>query len=93
MNFEQTFHQLGVTKIIGNWDFSAISSNTLTFLSGDGVGTVRCFTVEIYNDTSIENDEFFTLSLRNGRDAVATGSSARINILDNDGKNKNVNVE
>ena len=70
----------------GNWDFPRQYSG-LAFRSGDGVGTVRCFTVNIYDDTRVENDEFFTLSPRNGGNVLLTGGSARINILDNDGKN------
>jgi hypothetical protein len=67
-------------------DFSFISSNTLRFSSGDGVGTVRCFTVGIIDDTRVENDEYFTVSLFSGsRTRVAQGI-AIINILDNDGE-------
>ena len=76
----------------GNRDFQRIYSNTLIFPSGDGVGTVRCFTVGIYNDRSVENSEFFTLSLQNGVNAWVTGESARINILDNDGKKNVINA-
>ena len=52
---------------------------------------MRCITVGIYDDTRVENDEFFTLSPRNGNNIRFTGGSARINILDNDGKNNNDN--
>jgi hypothetical protein len=63
-------------------DFPSISSNLL-FPSGDGVGTIRCFTVRIYDDTRVENDEYFTVSLSN---TFRTPGTATINILDNDGE-------
>lgn len=72
--------------LLANLDFPPILSNILSFSSGDNVGTIRCFTVRIYDDTRVENDEFFTVSLTNGVRTQATGSSTRINILDNDGK-------
>jgi hypothetical protein len=71
---------------IANRDFPFISGNTLSFSSGDGVGTMRCFTVGITDDTRVENDELFTVSLANGvRTQVAQGTTT-INIIDNDGE-------
>jgi hypothetical protein len=68
------------------WDFSFVPSNTLSFSSGDGVDTMRCFTVRIYDDTWVENDEYFIISLSNRyRTRVAPGTTT-INILDNDGE-------
>lgn len=74
------------TVLTANLDFPNIFLNTLSFSSGDGVGTVRCFTVGIYDDTRVENNEFFTVSLTSGGRTQVTGGSTRINVLDNDGE-------
>ena len=71
---------------IAGWDFLYIYRNTLWFSSGDGVGTIRCFTVRIIDDTRVENDEYFRVSLSGrSRTRVAQGTTI-INILENDGK-------
>ena len=72
--------------LIANLDFQQISSNTLSFSSGDDTGTMRCFTVGISDDTRVENDEYFTVSLTSGYRTVIADGSTTINILDNDGK-------
>ena len=79
-----------VVTDIDNWptrDFSSQSSSP-RFSSGDGVGTVRCFRVRIYEDTRVENDEYFTVSLYSrSRTCVIQGiHTATIVILDNDGE-------
>lgn len=69
----------------GFQDYSSISLNTLTFPSGTVTGDTRCFTVGILDDTMVENDEFFTVSLSNHHGAVVSGGSIQIIIEDNDG--------
>ena len=50
------------------------------------MGETRCITLNIYNDTRVENEEYFTLIITNRYNTRIEGSSsARINILDNDG--------
>ena len=72
--------------LIANLDFPFVSLSILSFSSGDGVGTLRCFNVGITNDTRVENDEQFTVSLSNRfRTLIAQGTTT-INILDNDGE-------
>ena len=72
--------------LIANLDFPFISRNILSFSSGDGVGTMRCFTVGITDDTRVESDEQFMVSLSSRfRTLIAQGTTT-INILDNDGE-------
>ena len=52
------------------------------------MGETRCITLNIYNDTRVENEEYFILRIRNGYDyntRIEGSMSARINILDDDG--------
>ena len=62
-----------------------LNSRPLYFQSGDTVGTIRCLDVVILNDTLVENDEYFTFYLWNGRKVRTTGERTRINILEDDG--------
>ena len=51
------------------------------------MGETRCVTVNIVDDTSVENDEYFTFTIQNQDRTRTEGSaSVRINIYDNDGK-------
>ena len=69
---------------IDNQDFSLINLAILIFPSGITAGDMRCVTVSILDDTRVENDEYFTLTLQSGSRTVVTGSSTMINIQDND---------
>lgn len=72
--------------LIANLDFPFISPRILSFSSGDGVGTLLCFNVGITDDTRVENDEQFTVSLSTRfRTLIAQGTTT-INIIDNDGE-------
>ena len=72
--------------LIANLDFPVVSRSILSFSSGDGVGTLLCFNVGITDDTRVENDEQFTVSLSSRfRTLIALGITT-INILDNDGE-------
>ena len=70
--------------LAANADFSAIGSNTLAFPSGTSAGDIRCISVNIIDDTSVENDELFTLSLQSAQDATVVGGSIQITIQDTD---------
>ena len=70
--------------LAANADFSAIGSNTLAFPSGTSAGDIRCISVNIIDDTSVENDELFTLSLQSAQDATVVGGSILITIQDTD---------
>ena len=72
--------------IAAGQDFSSIYRNTLSFSSGDGVGTMRYFTVGISDDTRVENDERFTVSLSSGSRTRIAQRITTINIHDNDGE-------
>ena len=62
-------------------------STPLRFQSGDTVGTMRCVTVHIINDTKVEHDEYFIFKLFSGyRSRVAEPTDTRITILEDDGK-------
>ena len=72
--------------LIANLDFPFISPRILSFSPGDGVGTLLCFNVGITDDTRVENDEQFTVSLSSRfRTLIAQGTTT-INIIDNDGE-------
>ena len=48
---------------------------------------MRCITVSIYDDSRVENDEYFTLSIRDGgRTQITEERSVRITIRENDSK-------
>ena len=56
------------------------------------MGETRCVTVNIIDDTSVENDEYFTFTIQNqDRTRIEGSASVRINIYDNDGKQKSTN--
>ena len=77
---------------VANLDYSHVSNNILSFSSGDGPGSMRCFSVSITDDTRVENDESFTVFLSSQfRTLIAQGSTT-INILDNDGKRRSCNT-
>lgn len=70
----------------GQQEFQIVRSRTLYFSSGDTVGDVRCATVDIYDDTKVENDEFFNFYVYNGGSTQVTrGNNWIITILENDG--------
>ena len=72
--------------LIANLDFPFVSWSILSFSSGDGVGTLLCFNVDITDDTRVENDEQFTVSLSNRFHTLIAQGTTTINILDNDGE-------
>lgn len=66
-------------------DYAALSLN-LTFLNGSQNGTTLCVAIEILDDRAFEVTETFTLELSTLDTNVRLGSNARINIIDDDGK-------
>ena len=53
------------------------------------MGETRCITLNIIDDTRVENDEYFVFTIKNrARTQIEGSSNIRINILDNDGKPK-----
>ncbi len=48
---------------------------------------MRCVTVSIYDDTRVENDEYFTVSFQSGSRVTVdpNANSVRITIIDDDG--------
>ena len=72
-------------------DFSNVNS-LITFSAGVTVGETRCVTVNILDDTRVEDDEYFMFTIQNqARTRIEGSTSIRINILDNDGKQKSTN--
>ncbi len=51
------------------------------------MGDVRCATVSIYDDTRVENDEYFTVSFGSASRVTVdpNANSVRVTIIDNDG--------
>lgn len=73
-----------------NNDFSYVSS-TISLSSGVTVGETHCVTINVIDDTRVENNEYFTLRIQNRYNTRTEGStSLRINIRDNDGKIKSI---
>ena len=69
-------------------DYRSYSTRSrLYFYSGYGVGDLRCVSLTIYDDTRVENDEYFYFTLSSGLRASVIQSQRRmrINILENDG--------
>lgn len=71
--------------ILGRVEYQVINGYWIYFYSGASVGDVRCATVSIYDDTKVENDEFFYFRIHGGSLTRVTESITRINILENDG--------
>jgi len=63
-------------------DYSG-KSGTLTFAPGE---TVKTFTIPITNDTSVEKDEVFTVTLKNAAGGATLGATAKavVTILEDD---------
>ena len=63
-----------------------MSSALLKFQNGDTIGVVRCITVNIVDDTKVENDEHFNFILSGGQGTEFNETSIPVYILDDDGK-------
>ena len=64
-----------------------MSNATVTFQSGDRVGTRRCISITINEDTVVENDEMFNLVLTENSDKldIQSGRSIiQVTILEDD---------
>ena len=93
---ERDISTVVVSSILSYFHFYSASSSRvdfssqnafLTYGSGVTVGEIRCITVRIFEDSRVENTEYFTFSIRrNYRTQIVGSSSFRINIMDNDGK-------
>lgn len=68
-------------------DFMALSES-LTFLSGETIGALRCVNVSIVDDEAIEDDEMFSITISSTGAVQALGNTtANITILqDSDSK-------
>ncbi len=75
--------QTGDTATSGT-DFTAKTSTTLTFEPGD---TTKTFTVQTTDDTDIEGDETFTVTLSNPSNAAISDATAKGTINDDDEAN------
>ena len=65
-------------------DFTAKTSTTLTFEPGDPGDTTKTFTVQTTDDTDIEEDETFTVTLSNPSNATISDATAKGTINDDD---------
>lgn len=74
-----------INIILGRVEYQVINGYRIYFPSGARVGDVRCATVSIYDDTKVEDDEFFYFQIYGGRLTRVAESITRINILENDG--------
>ena len=73
-----------INIIPGRVEYQVINGY-IYFSSGASVGDVRCATVSIYDDTKVEDDEFFYFRIYGGSLTRVAESITRINILENDG--------
>ena len=80
-----TSAETGDTATSGT-DFTAKTSTTLTFEPGDPGDTTKTFTVQTTDDTDIEEDETFTVTLSNPSNATlsTTDATAKGTINDDD---------
>lgn len=70
-----------------NNDFTRVIRSSVSFSSEVTEGETRCITLNIFDDTRVENDEYFMVRIKNGaRTQIEGSNNIRINILDNDGK-------
>ena len=65
-------------------DFTAKTSTTLTFEPGDPGDTTKTFTVQTTDDTDIEGDETFTVTLSNPSNATISDATAKGTIENDD---------
>ena len=75
--------EIGDTATSGT-DFTAKTSTTLTFEPGDPGDTTKTFTVQTTDDTDIEEDETFTVTLSNPSDATISDATAKGTIENDD---------
>ena len=75
--------EIGDTATSGT-DFTAKTSTTLTFEPGDPGDTTKTFTVQTTDDTDIEEDETFTVTLSNPSNATISDATATGTINDDD---------
>ena len=66
-------------------DYTAVDQE-LTFTAADMVGSAMCINVTIIDDTVLEGDESFTLSLSSADPVLFGTNQASVVIIDNDGK-------
>lgn len=63
------------------------NNSVVTFPAHSIDGTERCILVSIIDDTTLEGDEIFTVTLKESDNGVVLGNNARvITISDSDGK-------
>ena len=78
-----TSAETGDTATSGT-DFTAKTSTTLTFEPGDPGDTTKTFTVQTTDDTDIEGDETFTVTLSNPSNATISDATAKGTIENDD---------
>ena len=68
-------------------DYQYVSSS-VSFASGMSAGDIECRSVFVFDDSTVEDDEDFSVNFgaRSGVTVNPFANSARITILDNDGK-------
>lgn len=67
-------------------DYLSVPSTMETSFTPETTRIPQCITVAIFNDTIIENDEFFTVRLITSDEAMSiVQSTATVIIRDNDG--------
>ena len=57
----------------------------LTFLAGSANGTMRCFDITIEDDTALEGEETFTVTLTTQDSVLLEEDEILVTISDNDG--------
>ena len=68
-------------------DYEAPSQQLLTFPAGTSTGVMSCVDVSITDDSAVEGDETFTVSLTSSSPIVTLGNDqVTITITDNDRK-------
>ena len=64
-----------------NTDYTAITSETLTFTSGNGIGDRICREVELNNDEILESNERFMLKLTSSDETAIVKNTAMATVI------------